>query len=86
MSMETKIYDQIDTLYGDFQSNAEENTDKENVNIEDTLLEQLQPKTFSSIAKEDDILQMYLKDVGKKVLVERLKKVKKRKQKLQNEN
>lgn len=65
MSMETKIYDQIDTLYGDFQTNMEENSDKENVNIEDTLLEQLQPKTFSSIAKEDDILQMYLKDVGK---------------------
>lgn len=41
----------------DFRDNAEdENLDEE-------------PKTFSCIAKEDDVLQMYLKDIGKTKLL-----------------
>ena len=54
----------LDTLYSDFESNSV-NTELEHLEIEadDTAAEEV--KTFSSIAKEDDILQMYLKDIGK---------------------
>ena len=54
----------LDTLYSDFESNRI-NTELEHLEIEtdDTASEEV--KTFSSIAKEDDILQMYLKDIGK---------------------
>ena len=54
----------LDTLYSDFESNSV-NTELEHLEIEadDTASEEV--KTFSSIAKEDDILQMYLKDIGK---------------------
>ena len=54
----------LDTLYRDFESNRV-NTELEHLEIEadDTAAEEV--KTFSSIAKEDDILQMYLKDIGK---------------------
>lgn len=54
----------LDTLYSDFESNSV-NTELEHLEIEadDTASEGV--KTFSSIAKEDDILQMYLKDIGK---------------------
>lgn len=36
---------------------------------EDFELENSEPKTFSCIAKDDDLLQMYLKDVGKTKLL-----------------
>lgn len=36
---------------------------------EDFELENSEPKTFSCIAKDDDLLQMYLKDVGKTKLI-----------------
>ena len=53
----------IDTLYSDFEGNHC-NIGCSDTNIEPTT-EITEPKTFSSIAKEDDILQMYLKDIGK---------------------
>ena len=52
-----------DRLYSDFEGNSC-NIGDSDVNIEPTI-EITEPKTFSSIAKEDDILQMYLKDIGK---------------------
>lgn len=65
MTLDTSISREIDNLYSDFNQNADENDIKDSPDIDDELLEQGNPKTFSSIAKEDDILQMYLKDVGK---------------------
>ncbi len=64
MTLETKISVETDSLYSDFSTqglNEDEMVDLEH----EELSTELQPKTFSSIAKEDDILQMYLKDVGK---------------------
>lgn len=65
MTLNTSICQEIDNLYSDFNQNTDENDIKDSPDIDDELLEQGNPKTFSSIAKEDDILQMYLKDVGK---------------------
>ena len=65
MTLDTSICQEIDNLYSDFNQNTDENDIKDSPDIDDELLEQGNPKTFSSIAKEDDILQMYLKDVGK---------------------
>ena len=65
MTLDTSISREIDNLYSDFNQNTDENDIKDSPDIDDELLEQGNPKTFSSIAKEDDILQMYLKDVGK---------------------
>ena len=39
------------------------------LNTNETDIEEQEPKTFSCIAKEDDLLQMYLKDVGKTKLL-----------------
>lgn len=65
MTLNTSICQEIDNLYSDFNQNTEDEELKDSPDIEDELLEHGNPKTFSSIAKEDDILQMYLKDVGK---------------------
>lgn len=67
MSLETNIASELETLYSGFNSSAgnEEIKDTVDIDDEDELIVQQPPKTFSSIAKEDDILQMYLKDVGK---------------------
>lgn len=65
MTLDTSISREIDNLYSDFNQNTDENDIKDSPDIDDELLEHGNPKTFSSIAKEDDILQMYLKDVGK---------------------
>lgn len=69
MTLETKISVEVDKLYSDFgtQGIADEEilTESPNEGLEEELMPIAQPKTFSSIAKEDDILQMYLKDVGK---------------------
>lgn len=55
----------LETLYSDFETNTTAQ-ELEHINIEEDNIEHSQePKTFSSIAKEDDILQMYLKDIGK---------------------
>ena len=51
-----------DTLYRDLQySIKEEDTDR----LENDELAEDSPKTFNSISHDDDILQMYLKDIGK---------------------
>ena len=53
----------VDTLYSGLYNRIGE--EKKNI-IEDNEEEtEIPVKTFSSIAKEDDILQMYLKDIGK---------------------
>ena len=49
-------------LFKDFQSNYLNEDIVSRDEEEDTVCE---PKTFSSIANEDDLLQMYLKDIGK---------------------
>ncbi len=48
-------------LYKDFQSGVKEE-ELEFIDIDD---EEDEPKTFNSISNDDDILQMYLKDIGK---------------------
>lgn len=68
MTLDTKISMELDALYSDFSSQGCQDEDllsEQSENLEDELISEVQPKTFSSIAKEDDILQMYLKDVGK---------------------
>ena len=55
----------LDTLYSDFTTYAAAEDDEILEIDTDELDEDTPVKTFSSIAKEDDILQMYLKDVGK---------------------
>lgn len=68
MTINTKISEEIDNLYSDFSIQRDGNEDilsDNNDDLNENLLSENQPKTFSSIAKEDDILQMYLKDVGK---------------------
>lgn len=69
MTLETKISVEVDKLYSDFETQgiADEEilAESSNAEIEEVLIPEIQPKTFNSIAKEDDILQMYLKDVGK---------------------
>ena len=49
----------------DFNCLIEDNYLKENIEIDKISEEEEEPKVFSTIAREDDILQMYLKDIGK---------------------
>ena len=51
-----------DTLFKDLQDTIEEELD-EQVETEELIEEE--PRTFNSISHDDDILQMYLKDIGK---------------------
>ena len=46
-------------LYTDFKNNYKESVEYIKDDFED------EPKTFNSISNDDDILQMYLKDVGR---------------------
>lgn len=62
MGINTQICEDTDYLYTDFNTGVEE---KNSEPIDEDLLTEAEPKTFNSIAKDDDILQMYLKDVGK---------------------
>ena len=50
----------FEDLYKDFKPDFQENTDF--FSFED---ENIEPKTFNSISHDNDILQMYLKDIGK---------------------
>lgn len=50
----------FEDLYKDFKTDFQENTDFFSFEEEDT-----EPKTFNSISHDNDILQMYLKDIGK---------------------
>lgn len=52
------------TLFKDLECTNEIGHD-EIIELEDEDLSQQNPKTFNSIAHDDDILQMYLKDIGK---------------------
>lgn len=61
MSVNIQLQDENENLFKDFQSNYLQE-DIISADDEDVLNE---PKTFSSIANEDDLLQMYLKDIGK---------------------
>ena len=56
----------LDTLYSDFENSPAKN-EFEQLTLDSDEGNEIntEPKTFSSIAKEDDILQMYLKDIGK---------------------
>ena len=49
----------------DFNGLLEDDYLKDNIEINKISDEEEEPKVFSTIAKEDDILQMYLKDIGK---------------------
>ena len=55
----------LDTLYSDFTTSAAADDEIMDAETEEMVLVEPPVKTFSSIAKDDDILQMYLKDVGK---------------------
>ena len=48
-------------LYKDFKTEYQD--DAEFIELEDDDIEE--PRTFNSISNDDDILQMYLKDIGK---------------------
>ena len=61
MSVNVQLQDENENLFKDFQSNYLQE-DIISAEEDDDLNE---PKTFSSIANEDDLLQMYLKDIGK---------------------
>ncbi len=50
-------------LYKDFKFTSYQEDVNEYIDIEDDSVEE--PKTFNSISNDDDILQMYLKDIGK---------------------
>ncbi len=56
----------LDTLYSDFEA-VSKPQDSELVELypDDENLPAQEVRTFNSIAKDDDILQMYLKDIGK---------------------
>ena len=56
----TNIYEE--DLYKDLKSGIQEEG-IEFISVEED--EDLEPKTFNSISNDDDILQMYLKDIGK---------------------
>ena len=56
---ETKYFEE--DLYKDLKPEYQE--DVEFIDIEDDDIEE--PRTFNSISNDDDILQMYLKDIGK---------------------
>ena len=51
-----------DLLYNDLKCNYQHSENTEYLDFEDGNEE---PKTFNSISHDDDILQMYLKDIGK---------------------
>lgn len=55
------------TLYKDFSTVSKVETSEEDYSacVEQNFDEEQPPKFFNSIANDDDILQMYLKDIGK---------------------
>ena len=56
-----------ETLYKDFSTVSKVETSEEDYSacVEQNFDEEQPPKFFNSIANDDDILQMYLKDIGK---------------------
>lgn len=63
--MGVKLEKELDTLYKDFEEDMVLAPHDNSPQEEETETQLEEPKTFNSIAKEDDILQMYLKDIGK---------------------
>ena len=61
MSLNLRVQNDNDLLFKDFQNNC---LQEDSMVTDDDILNS-EPKTFSSIANEDDLLQMYLKDIGK---------------------
>lgn len=85
--VEDKLVYCEEDLYKDLKANYTE--------VEETAELEDEPKTFCSISNDDDILQMYLKDIGKvkllnfqeeKELGKRLKRANPKKPSLQKEN
>lgn len=60
MSLNVELREE--NLFKDFQSNY---LQEDIISADDEDIINLEPKTFNSVAKEDDLLQMYLKDIGK---------------------
>ena len=63
MSVNVQLQDENENLFKDFQSNYLQEDIIQAEDDDDISLNE--PKTFNSIANEDDLLQMYLKDIGK---------------------
>ena len=63
MSVNVRLEEENENLFKDFQSNYLQEDIISADDEDETGLNE--PKTFSSIANEDDLLQMYLKDIGK---------------------
>ena len=63
--MSIKTENVLETLYSDFETNINENLEVQTEEVDEDLIVNNEPRTFNSIAKDDDILQMYLKDIGK---------------------
>ena len=61
MSLDLRVQDENINLFTDLQNTY---LQEDIVHSEDDSID-VEPKTFSSIANEDDLLQMYLKDIGK---------------------
>ncbi len=63
--MSVKTNNVLESLYSDFETGLAENTEENMPEVDEDLILNNEPRTFNSIAKDDDILQMYLKDIGK---------------------
>ena len=61
MSLDLRVQDENINLFTDLQNTY---LQEDIVHSEDDSID-VEPKTFSSIANADDLLQMYLKDIGK---------------------
>ena len=62
MSLNVELREDSENLFKDFQNKY---LQEDITSGDDEELMNTEPKTFSSIANEDDLLQMYLKDIGK---------------------
>ncbi len=63
--MSVKTNNVLESLYSDFETGLAENTEENMPEVDEDLILNNEPRIFNSIAKDDDILQMYLKDIGK---------------------
>ena len=73
MSVNVQLQEDNETLFKDFQSNY---LQEDIICSEEDDEVVCEPKTFNSIANEDDLLQMYLKDIGKvKLLTSKEEKI-----------
>ena len=73
MSVNVQLQEDNETLFKDFQSNY---LQEDIICREEDDEVVCEPKTFNSIANEDDLLQMYLKDIGKvKLLTSKEEKI-----------